>query len=211
MPSRGKGNGGKRNNAQRDNDYKDEARLYLQGNTQQQVREYINSPRPYKLSLMQICYDIKVIRQRWVESQMIDFNEAKSKELSKIDHLEITYWEAWMRSLQPQTTEYMEKVDDQSSSQARKNVPTYSRKKQKRETKTTTGDVKFLDGVQWCINKRCQILGFNAPEKFQIDWRKEAEKEGVNASDVFEKMVQEFVGSADETDGQTGLDGEGAG
>ena len=213
MPSRGKGNGGKRNNAQRDNDYKDEARLYLQGNTQQQVREYINSTRPYKLSLMQICYDIKVIRQRWVESQMIDFNEAKSKELSKIDHLEITYWEAWMRSLQPQTTEYMEKVDDQSSSQARKNVPTYSRKKQKRETKTTTGDVKFLDGVQWCINKRCQILGFNAPEKFQIDWRKEAVKEGVNASDVFEKMVQEFVGSADEnrTDGQTGLDGEGAG
>ena len=46
MPSRGKGNGGKRNNAQRDNDYKDEARLYLQGNTQQQVREYINSTRP---------------------------------------------------------------------------------------------------------------------------------------------------------------------
>jgi hypothetical protein len=28
------------------------------------------------------------------------------------------------------------------------------------------GDPRFLAGVQWCINKRCEILGLDAPAKF---------------------------------------------
>jgi hypothetical protein len=27
------------------------------------------------------------------------------------------------------------------------------------------GNPEFLKGVQWCINKRCEILGFDAPKK----------------------------------------------
>ena len=29
------------------------------------------------------------------------------------------------------------------------------------------GDHRFLEGVQWCINKRCELLGLDAPLQLQ--------------------------------------------
>lgn len=37
-----------------------------------------------------------------------------------------------------------------------------------RSVQQQIGDPRFLQGVQWCINKRCELLGANAPERINI-------------------------------------------
>ena len=34
--------------------------------------------------------------------------------------------------------------------------------------KGQAGDSRFLQGIQWCINKRSELLGLDAPEKHDI-------------------------------------------
>lgn len=36
------------------------------------------------------------------------------------------------------------------------------------KTETTFGDTKYLQIVQWCIDRRCKIIGFDAPQKHEI-------------------------------------------
>ena len=32
------------------------------------------------------------------------------------------------------------------------------------------GDPRFLDGVLKCVERRCSILGLDAPKQFKLDW-----------------------------------------
>ncbi len=83
----------------------------------------------------QICYDLKIIRKRWMESSVSDFNQRKAEELAKIDNVEREAWVAWTTS---------------------------------KGNQTPTGDPRFLQNVQWCIQKRCKILGLDAIEKLML-------------------------------------------
>jgi hypothetical protein len=97
------------------------ARFYLFGWTQTRIGNELI------VSQQQISYDLKIVRQRWLESSIRDFNEAKAQELAKLDLVEARYWAAWER--------------------------------------TQEIDPRFLQGVERCIAKRCEILGLNAPLK----------------------------------------------
>ena len=35
------------------------------------------------------------------------------------------------------------------------------------------GDPRFLAGVQWCIDKRCKIMGLDAPQLVEVTWQDE--------------------------------------
>ena len=151
MPGDGKH---KRTKTQRELDLTLIAELYLKGWYQKKIADHLGEIRPYTLTQQQISGDLKTIRRRWLESSIRDFDELKAQELAKIDHLEVTYWDEWDRSREDRERHETSKTTGQIARDSAKTVRTIG-----------LGDPRYLAGIQWCINKRCDILGLNAPQK----------------------------------------------
>ncbi|NIP53215.1 MAG: hypothetical protein GWN94_14245, partial [Phycisphaerae bacterium] len=94
--------------------------------------------------------DLKTIQKRWRTDTTIDLDEARQRELARIDQLEREYWQAWEKSKQPR----------KRVSQTDKTVS--------RQTEERTGDPRYLAGVQWCIQQRCKLLDIEAPQRQQV-------------------------------------------
>ena len=125
----------RRTKIQRERDLKELARRYLQGEYQADIAADLG------VSQSTISADLKKLQRRWQASALVDLNAAKAQELAKIDNLEREYWEAWTRSCADAETVV---------------------KKAKEATQTIkgqAGDPRFLAGVQWCIERRCKLLG----------------------------------------------------
>lgn len=143
------------------------AELYLKGYNQYAIAEHIG------ISQNQVSYDLRLLQSEWAESALFDFNEKKAVELAKIDHLETTYWEAWERSKKETKSVHKTGVFPKSTTSKSVNPDgkieeTVDSKKlivtEIKEVKTERlGDPRYLDGIQWCIDKRCELLGLNAP------------------------------------------------
>lgn len=127
--------------------------LYLRGWLQADIAVELN------LSQGTVSNDIATMQKSWREDGDFDFNEAKQKELAKIDTLERTYWEAWFKSLEDAETVRQEGVSLKEKILTGKVV---------RTLKGQSGDKRFLDGVEWCIDKRCKILGIDAPTEINL-------------------------------------------
>lgn len=127
------------------------ASLYLKGERQMNIAKALG------VSDEQISQDLKILVKRWQQSALTDIDAKKGIELAKIDQLEATYWDAWARSLQPR---------ERSETGRSENGHIKSSAKLVREQRD--GNPAFLQGVQWCINKRCEILGLDAPKQIKL-------------------------------------------
>jgi hypothetical protein len=132
------------------------ARWYLQGRPQSEIAEELGVSRP------QISYDLRAIRKAWLESSIVDFNEARSRELAKLDLLESTHWDAWLRSISPKKTETAKNVVGPKEKPIRDEF--FAKEEQQ------VGDKRFLDGVAWCIERRCKLFGLDAPNQVRVGW-----------------------------------------
>lgn len=125
------------------------AGLYARGFTQLKIGEMVGCTQ------QQVSLDLKRIRQKWLESTLRDFNEAKAQELAKIDQAERQAWRGWTRSLRDaETVKVTEEGED-----AGKRVVT---------TKGQAGDPRFIELVLKCIERRCKLLGLDAPVRSDI-------------------------------------------
>lgn len=125
------------------------AARYLRGDTQAAIAADLG------VSQQQISKDLNAIRKEWLASAIRDFDEAKSQELAKIDLVEVEYWRAWTRSQEDKEITYSEtggKFGGKSG--------------ERREGQA--GNPAFLDGVLKCIERRCKILGIDAPERQEL-------------------------------------------
>lgn len=102
-----------------------------------------------------ICRDLEWNRARWLESSIRDLDQARAEELSKIDQLERTYWDAWIKSCGEREMKEVE------------TSPHGDRTKLKREK--LTGNPSYLIGIMACINKRCELLGLNVVRQTPAD------------------------------------------
>lgn len=136
---------------------RDVSDMYLQGYKQVEIAA------KHRVSQQMISLDLQHIQREWLQSSMMDFNEAKSRELARIDRLEREYWQAWNRSLTEQV----------KTSKRAKDKPTGAEKEASEARESRTGDERFLAGVRWCIEQRLKIFGVYANDKSQNDWRKE--------------------------------------
>lgn len=122
--------------------------MYLRGARQMDIAAEFNISQP------QISRDLATIKARWRNTTTINLDEAKQKELIRIDELERTYWTAWERSLDEKVKTRTEKFSGDDG-----------RGKASVEKETLLGVPAYLTGVQWCISERCKILGLYAPVK----------------------------------------------
>lgn len=175
---------------------------YLRGKSTRDIVEAVN--RQYQamaldihVTAIMIREDIKEIHKRWVNSSLIDFNEAKGRELAKLDELEAAYWQAYEESMKDKEMRELLKTTDMIAFAVDQVVPvTRTRKKHRIERRDPL--MSALAGVERCIEQRCKILGLFSPEKFQVDWRVEAVRAGLpenKASQIFEELVDKYVNS----------------
>ena len=154
----------KRNRTEIVRDRKEIVRLYLREQKSQfEIVAILNGRKKigYQVNQQMVSYDLCAIRKGWLESAMIDFNDEKAQELAKIDNLELEYWRAWVRSCEDAETQVAKAVESTKE----------SRKEATKTTKGQAGDPRFLTGVQWCIERRCKILGVDAPVKTDLTTR----------------------------------------
>jgi hypothetical protein len=149
----------KRSSIKREFDLATLAGLYFKGKFQSEIASQLN------LTQQQISYDLKTLQTRWAESARGRFDDAKGKELAKVDNLEREYWQAYQLSQKDfrSVTAKRERVDlgiDKDGKRAaRKGAITELTVKKE----TRIGDPRYLAGVAWCIERRCKILGLDAP------------------------------------------------
>ena len=126
------------------------AARYLRGEYQVEIAAALG------ISQQQVSYDLKAIRAAWLASAVRDFDALKAQELAKIDAVEREYWLAWERSKKDKETEYSEDSSKGFKSGKRR--------------EGQAGNPAFLAGVLTCIERRCAILGLDAPKRFVIRW-----------------------------------------
>lgn len=134
--------------------------------------------------------DVQIVLAEWREERLDDIDALQSAELTRISKLEETYWEAWDRSVTERkrsTTERMTTTEGEGDGDGQ-----VTKRDRAAITKDELlGDARFLAGVQWCIDRRCKILGLDAPERHEI------------LSDPFERLpraqLEEAAQRADRT------------
>lgn len=125
------------------------ARLYLKGELQADIAEQLG------ISQSTVSRDLSAIQKQWQEANIHDINERKSTELAKIDNLELEYWDAWKRSQEDAELRTKKAVESNGE----------TRKEAQERIEGQVGNPAFLRGIEWCINKRCELLGLDAPKK----------------------------------------------
>jgi len=181
------------------------AHLYLRGYSHQQIADIVSGERQYTISRQQISKDIAKIRQMWIDSASLAYEEAIGRELAKIDELERAAWDAFERSMGDKKIELKEVVKNKGGG-----MPDAEKMRALTKTSSEKGATEYLKIIQWCIDKRVELLGIqtSSSASLTINWQEEARKEGVNdPTELFEQVVKGFLTKMDNGDGTRSLDG----
>ena len=147
-----------RTRTQIERDRKRISELYLKGWLQAEIAEELHLSQPT------VSNDLKAIQKEWLKSTLQDFDKLKARELAKIDNLELVYWEAWERSKDNKKSKTIKLNPRRGQTRATNENITEIKTKDE----DLIGDPRFLSGVQWCIDRRCKLLGIDAPEKHEL-------------------------------------------
>ena len=123
------------------------AHLYLQGLTQEEIAEAVGVSQPT------VSIDLKAIQADWKAQSVEDLNDKKLLELAKLDEAERNAWEQFNRSCEDATKTRREVGADGEFGEG------YM------EKVGQSGNPRYLDIVIRCIEKRCALLGLDAPQK----------------------------------------------
>lgn len=151
----------RRSSAQVARDRRRAADLYLKGWLQVDIADELG------LDQSTVSRDLKALHQVWLDAALVDFDQIKARELAKIDRLEREYWEAWDRSCRD-----IETVTEKGKAVRGATQPNQVEKVVRRQGRAC--DARFLSGILRCIEKRCEILGLNAPVKQDLTSRDKA-------------------------------------
>jgi len=131
------------------------AGLYLRGNSIRQIVDEINKKSKRKTSIRTVHNDIQTLLTEYKEQRIVELEDAQRVELARINEVEKTAWDAWERSKQRET-------------QTDKSVTGEKSRTESGTTKEETpGDPRFLQIIMNCIDKRCKVLGLDAPITIQ--------------------------------------------
>jgi predicted transcriptional regulator len=135
------------------------AEMYLRGDYQSAIAQALG------IDQAQVSRDLKAVRAMWLASTVRDFDAARAQELAKIDEVEREYWGAWERSKQDKEVAVQESDGKKDPDTGRPKI-----KKATLRKEGQSGNPAFLAGILTCIERRCAILGLDAPKRFVINW-----------------------------------------
>jgi hypothetical protein len=129
------------------------AALYLRGAGQWEIGRQLD------VSQQCIAKDIRALEQDWRQSALVDIDMAKAKELARVDRLERVAWRAWQRSCR-QKEKTASRLEKKLDAQQGRTVSS-------KQTEARDGNPEYLKRVEWCINKRCELLKLNPPQRLE--------------------------------------------
>lgn len=200
--------GYRRSVTERERDLVRVAELYIRGEGYGSIAEKIEAETGRKTDFRQVKRDVGLVWARWREYYIQDFNEARILELARIKRLEDAYWDGYERSLKAQESNDVMELEDEVTNKQNEVVQGYKRVKKVSKRVERDGSVEWLKGVEWCVEMRVKILGLGQESKtINVNWKKQAEKEGLDPEKVVDRMVEHFLNSAQDDGG--GVFGDG--
>lgn len=189
-----------------------EVDLYLRGNTAEKIARIINEASEIDKAIVEasgggqmtegrVLKDISEFIKLWREVYIANPDMVMAQEMSRIDRLEQTYWEAWNRSqtyiedyedeelLKPVEGEELLVPDEKRLIEMRERVVQRIKRIKKRRS---LGDVEFLKGIERCVKLRFDLLGIGKTSNINVNWRNEAARLGFNPDEIVDAIVKEF-------------------
>lgn len=148
----------KRNGPQREADLEIIRGLYVRGHTYREIAAKVTELRDYSLSYQTIKNDVDEILSRWRETLVESIDKLKADELAKINEVERQAWAEWERS-KLDTSRHEEGSNDKTGCF------------EKDITEGRLGDPRYLEIIGKCVQKRCDILGLDAPKRSEVTGR----------------------------------------
>lgn len=175
------------------------AQMYIRGMSQGEIARQLGERMGRKVTSSAIGKEIKLIQEAWLSTYIKDFDELRSKELAHVDELERAYWEEYLAS-KKDIEEHERDEETWERPVVVNGVLERQITQRSREIKRVKGkdaNAVFLQGVQWCIEQRCRILGLLAPTRLDISWRKQAKAQGFDPESIVDGLVRDIVEGAD--------------
>lgn len=147
--------------------------LYLKGLSGQNIQNHIKETQGFTVAQKKVSAIINKEIAVWIKQKKELVENLKAHELAKVNRLEFEYWTAWQKSCGNTVSKTTEKtakpVDKQVGMEVAAKKPKFDISKISELKKNNAGDPRFLDGIQWCVEMRCKLLGLDAmqglPEK----------------------------------------------
>ena len=182
-PWNGKGYGQKRTPEQREADLAVIEEMLGKHKRYTEIAAFITSIRPYSLSAVQVGLDAQRLTKRFLKAYVGPLADRKVMELKNLEKLEREAFDAWERSKEDQvgmSLTTFPKGEDGSSAGDKKGggVKTNTRKRR-------DGDPRFLETLLKIHERRCRLLGLDAPIKLDVEVEGEI-IHGVNISSLRE-------------------------
>ena len=121
------------------------ARGIVSGRTQQALAE------EFGVSQQQIAKDWSIAITRWRDSELVDVNEVRNKQLAELDAVKHAAWEAWWASLEDREKVVTEQQGDNGTPRV------------KVEKETKGGDPRYLDVIIRCCEREARLIGLDEP------------------------------------------------
>lgn len=182
----------KRSNIQKQNDRTFISKLMARNNNVRAIARLLNESNlsegiDYTLSFQQVHYDMKLILKEWKEMRHGSIDELIDREILKIDHLEEEAWHAWEASKTGR-----QKIVRDGGVIVDGTVTGGSI--DKIEFNDSNGDTKYLDKVEWCIERRIELLGLKTV-KIEHSGKIVHEEKKADLSKVSTSALREFKNS----------------
>lgn len=146
------------------------AELYVRGVTQHSIAAELSKRHPFPLSRSLVAKEIGIIQDEWCKRADEAISRVKARQLATIDAVERTAWERFDASCKPGERTQKERESGESAPDEQgKKTATGSKSKARVVTENRDGDPRWLDLVLKCVERRCRILGLDAPTRGVID------------------------------------------
>lgn len=136
----------------------------VRGYTEKQIAEEIGKCRRYTLSSVQVHYDLKKIKAKWIEESQAELSAWIAKEIKGLEWQEVELVKAWEKSkldAESETRETIE-VDSEDEDGEKQKVPG---EKVTKRREGQSGWVAFQNAIMDIRKQRRELLGLDKPTK----------------------------------------------
>lgn len=132
------------------------ASLYLRGAWQPEIATLVG------VSQSTVSRDLAVVRKQWLKDAKADYDAKVAEQLAKIDAVELEAWAEWQKSKGRERTKRAIKRYGAKGGKTEKTEETTT-------VETLLPEARYLEIIHKCIERRCKLLGLDAPERKKIE------------------------------------------
>jgi hypothetical protein len=141
--------------------------LALQQHTTEEIRAILHEETGIELSRRQISYDRAKIKDAWRKKALENYSELMNTELSRIDILERSIWQALRAQVQPKRREEIDrarrKVADADDDEYEMVIT-----KTKEVVEDTAANASYFAQIADCQKERRKLYGLYAPQEIGV-------------------------------------------